>query len=103
EDGAMYGPDAVGEQKLAEKLMGELPPSSVLIGDRNFGVFSVVWQAALLGHEGVIRLTRIRAEKIHRDLQMGSDQRVVWKATRFDRMGHPDLPEKAKLQGRLVV
>src|SRR6202142_3741538 len=69
EYGAMYGPHAVGEQKLGEKLMAVLPPSSVLIADRNFGIFSVMWRAAQLGHDVVIRLTRVRAEKIHRELK----------------------------------
>jgi hypothetical protein len=103
EYGAMYGPDAVGEQELAEKLMGELPPYSVLIADRNFGVFSVMWQAALLGHDVVIRLTQARAEKIQRSLKAGSEQRVVWEATRADQMKHKDLPEEAKVRGRLIV
>lgn len=43
--GPMYGEEAVSEQALAEPLIDELPPASVLIGDRNFGVFSVMWHA----------------------------------------------------------
>jgi hypothetical protein len=43
EYGAMYGPHATGEQKLGEKLMAALSPSAVLIADRNFGIFSVIW------------------------------------------------------------
>jgi hypothetical protein len=48
--GAMYGPDAVSEQGLAEVLIDQLPPSSVLIGDRNFGIFAVAWRAHTRGH-----------------------------------------------------
>lgn len=103
EYGAMYGPRAVGEQKLGEKLMAALPPSSVLIADRNFGIFSVMWQAAQRGHDVVIRLTRVRAEKIHRELKTGSDRQVVWEPTRHDRLSNKDLPEGAKLKGRLLV
>jgi hypothetical protein len=103
EYGAMYGPNAVGEQKLGEKLMAALPPSAVLIADRNFGIFSVMWQAAQLGHDVVIRLTKVRAEKIHRDLKTGSDRQVVWEPTRHDRLSNKDLPQAAKLQGRLLV
>jgi hypothetical protein len=103
EYGAMYGSNAVGEQKLGEKLMAALPPSAVLIADRNFGILSVMWQAAQRGHDVVIRLTRVRAEKIHRDLQRGSDERVVWEPTREDRRNNKDLPEAAKLQGRLLM
>ena len=43
--GPMYGAEAVSEQRLAEPLIDGLPPASVLIGDRNFGVFSVMWHA----------------------------------------------------------
>jgi hypothetical protein len=39
--GAMYGPDAASEQGLAEALIDQLPPLSVLIGDRNFGIFAM--------------------------------------------------------------
>jgi hypothetical protein len=103
EYGAMYGPNAVGEQKLGEKLMAALPPSAVLIADRNFGIFSVMWRAAQLGHDVVIRLTRVRAEKIRRGLKTGSDERVVWEPTRDDRRNNKDLPEAAEIQGRLLV
>jgi hypothetical protein len=103
EYGAMYGPHAVGEQKLGEKLMAVLPPSSVLIADRNFGIFSVMWRAAQLGHDVVIRLTRVRAEKIHRELKTGSDRQVAWEPTRHDRLSNKDLPEGATLKGRLLV
>jgi hypothetical protein len=103
EYGAMYGPHAVGEQKLGEKLMAALPPSSVLIADRNFGIFSVMWQASQRGHDVVIRLTRVRAEKIHRELKTGSDRQVAWEPTRHDRLSNKDLPEGAQLKGRLLV
>jgi hypothetical protein len=101
--GPMYGPNAVGEQQLSEQLMRALPPSSVVIGDRNFGVFSVVWQAGLLKQDVVLRMTRSRAAKLHGDLSVGSDWPIMWEATRFDRMSHPDLPAGARVGGRLVV
>jgi hypothetical protein len=103
EYGAMYGPHATGEQKLGEKLMAALPPSAVVIADRNFGIFSVIWQAAQLGHDVVIRLTEARAGKMQRDLKTGSDERVVWEPTRHDRLSNQDLPEGARLEGRLLV
>lgn len=59
--GPMYGPKAVGEQELAEALIDRLPESSVLIGDRNFGVFSVAWHAHKCGHKVLVRLTEPRA------------------------------------------
>ena len=70
--GPMYGPAAVSEQGLAEALIERLPPASILIGDRNFGVFSVAWCAHSQGHEMVVRLTAPRA----RALAAGSDLKV---------------------------
>jgi putative transposase len=57
EFGPMYGNEAVSEQALAEPLIDKLPPESVLIGDRNFGVFSVAWHARSQGHRVLVRTT----------------------------------------------
>jgi hypothetical protein len=62
--GPMYGPEAVSEQALAEQASQPLPKSSVIVGDRNFGVFSVAYQAHTQGHDIVIRLTAVRAQNI---------------------------------------
>jgi putative transposase len=43
--GAMYGPEAVSQQELAEKAMDSLPERSVILGDRNFGIFSIAYAA----------------------------------------------------------
>jgi len=40
--GPMYGDQAVSEQELAAQGIGQLPPGSVVVADRNFGVFSTV-------------------------------------------------------------
>ncbi len=80
--GPMYGPEAVSEQGLAERLIDQLPPASVLIGDRNFGVFSVLWHAHRQGHAVLTRLSASRARRLGGgDLPaVGSDRRVVWEA-----------------------
>ena len=49
--GPMYGTEAVSEQSLAEKAMDALAPGSVVMGDRNFGVFSMAWAAQLSSSE----------------------------------------------------
>lgn len=103
EYGAMYGRQATGEQKLGERLMAALPPSAILVADRNFGIFSVMWRAAQLGHDVVIRLTRLRAESIHRGLKKDTDQRVMWTPTREDRRSNKELPQAAQVEGRLLV
>jgi hypothetical protein len=101
--GPMYGPDAVSEQQLSEKLIDHLPPASVLIGDRNFGVFSVMWHACSHGHAVVVRLKQDRAAKLSSEVAVGVDRQVTWSPSAADRRAHPELPEGACLQGRLVV
>jgi hypothetical protein len=102
--GAMFGPSAVSEQGLAEALMDRLPPSSVLIGDRNFGIFAVAWRAHSHGHAVLVRLTEARAKRLSGGgLIAGSDQKVIWEPSRDDRRAHPDLPPEARIEGRLIV
>jgi putative transposase len=59
--GPMYGPHAVSEQALTEQLLDRLPPQSVLMGDINFGVFSVAFAAAQRGHDMLLRMQPNRA------------------------------------------
>ena len=104
EFGPMYGSAAVSEQELAEPLIGRLPPGSVLIADRNFGVFSVAWCAHRRGHAVVVRMTAARARRLAGgDLNVGSDRPVVWQPSRDDRRAHPDLPAPARIEGRLIA
>lgn len=102
--GAMYGPHAVSEQGLAETLIDRLPPLSVLIGDRNFGVFSMAWRAHNGGHAVLVRLTEARAKRLSGGaLTPDGDRRVTWEPSREDRRAHPELPAEARIQGRLIV
>jgi hypothetical protein len=102
--GAMYGPEAVSEQGLAETLIDRLPSSSVLIGDRNFGIFAVAWRAHSQGHAVLVRLTEARAKRLSEgELTPGSDRKVSWEPSRDDRRTHPALPTEARVDGRLIV
>jgi hypothetical protein len=104
EFGPMYGSAAVSEQGLSEPLIERLPPGSVLIADRNFGVFSVAWCAHRRSHAVVVRMTEARARRLSGgDLSVGSDRNVVWQPSRDDRRAHPDLPVAAHIEGRLIV
>lgn len=104
EFGPMHGPHAVSEQQLLESAIGRLPSGSVVIGDANFGVFSVAYAGAQSGHPVLLRLTALRAQHIAGGrLQDGIDRPVVWRASRWDRKSHPDLPADACVRGRLIV
>jgi len=102
--GPMNGPDAVSEQYLLEKTIGRLPAGATVIGDANFGVFSVAWAGQQSGHPVLLRLTSVRARHLAgEELQDGMDRPVVWKPSRDDRRSHPGLPADACLRGRLIV
>lgn len=102
--GPMYGAKAVSEQALAQKAMTHLPRGSVIIGDRNFGIFSVAYQAHTQGHGVIIRLTAVRAKKIAgAAISRGTDKPVQWHSSRWDRKKNPDLPAGASVPGRLIA
>jgi hypothetical protein len=102
--GPMYGPAAVSEQALAEALIDRLPALSVLIGDRNFGTFTVAWRAHNSGHTVLVRLTEPRARRLNGgELTPDSDRKVRWLPSREERRVHPHLPADACIEGRLIV
>jgi hypothetical protein len=103
--GPVYGPKAVSEQALTEQILDRLPHHSVLMGDINFGVFSVVFAAIRRGHDILLRLQPNRAGVVGRglSLQSGLDQQVCWRPSAYERKQHPDLPADACVRGRLIV
>lgn len=103
--GPAHGSDAVSEQSLAEELIDQLAPASVLIGDRNFGVFSVLWRAHRQGHRVLTRLTADRARRLAGGTlpEPGSDVKLLWKPSPHDRRAHPQIPAEACIAGRLVA
>lgn len=102
--GAMHGAEAVSEQALLERAIDRLPSGSTVIGDANFGVFSVAYGADQRGHPVVLRLTAERARRLAGGpLQHGINRALVWKPSRDDRRNHPELPSEACVRGRLIV
>ena len=102
--GPMYGPDAVSEQGLLETAIGRLPAGATVIGDSNFGVFSVAWTATQKGYPVLLRLTSLRASRLAGEAPKDeTDCEIVWKPSRADRKAHPELPPDACVKGRLIV
>jgi putative transposase len=102
--GPMHGPEAVSEQALLERSIDRLPRGSAVIGDANFGVFSVAWAATTRGYPVLLRLTVARAQRLAGEtLRDGIDRHLMWKPSAADRKSHPDLPADACLSGRLIV
>ncbi|MBA2702417.1 MAG: IS4 family transposase [Blastocatellia bacterium] len=101
--GPMYGPRAVSEQALAAQVMSGLPAGSVILGDSNFGVFSVAYRAGQLGQRVLLRLTEARAKKLLGKLPPpGFEGPIQWMPSRADRRSLPGLPRHACLEGRLI-
>lgn len=102
--GALYGDEAVSEQALAEQAVERLPGNAVVLGDGNFGIFAFAYTVQQSQRPMIFRLTSVRARKIlGSELANGTDRRVVWQASRWDRDAHPKLPEQAEIEGRVIV
>ena len=103
--GPMYGSEAVSEQALTEQILERLPDQSVLMGDINFGVFSVAFAATQQGHDILLRLQPNRAAVVERGLPLASglDREVCWRPSDYERRRHPDLHADACVRGRLIV
>ena len=102
--GAMYGPAAVSEQELAEKSLDGLPRGALVIGDRNFGIFSIAWAAQQRGLRVLIRMTEARAHKLLGvPISAEGEWRIAWKASRFDARRHGGMPADACVEGRLIA
>jgi hypothetical protein len=97
--GRMYGDNAVGEVELSAGLLKRLPERSVLLADRNFGVFGFAWQAWQSGHDFVLRLTEERFRPLMRAAErVGEGEwELVWRPSVSNRRSDPELPADARV------
>jgi putative transposase len=101
--GPFYGDGAVSEQSLAEEALERLPPEAMVLADGNFGIFAFAYAVQQSRRPMVLRLTEARAKRILGGPLRETDQQVIWRISRWDRAAHPQLPEEAEVQGRLIV
>ena len=102
--GPMYGPKAVSEQELAAQSMERLPAGSVILGDRNFGVLWVAYEAQRRSLGVIVRLTEVRARKLWGEPISREGEKVVeWKASRWDGGKKHRVPGEARVSGRLIA
>ena len=101
--GPVNGAEATSEQALCEQAIQALPAGSVVVADRNFGVFSVAYAAQGRGIAVVLRMTDVRARKLAGPISQPGEYPVVWKASRWDGAKHRQWPEEAAVEGRLVA
>jgi hypothetical protein len=97
EVGAMYGPAADSELSLSLRLLPRIPANSILMADRNFGVFSFVHAAAGSGHDVLVRLTEVRFKSLIRSAQpiAAGLWRLQWTPSKHDRKTNPSLAPDA--------
>ena len=108
EIGAMYGPQAESEIDLTKKILRRLPAKSIVLADRNFGVFAVAHAAVQSGHYLLFRLTQPRFKALLRRAKPlaseGQGQRrwqLTWKPSKKDRKSHPELAADASVEAIL--
>lgn len=102
--GAVFGATASSEQKLAAAALAQVPAGATILADRNFGVFSMAWEAHRRGLGVVVRLTKERAYKLHGGpLSQAGQSAVEWKPSRHDRPQAAAWPQDAAVQGRLIA
>jgi hypothetical protein len=102
--GPMNGPEAVSEQALAERAMQSVPAGSVLVGDRNFGIFSTAYSAQQRRLGVVLRLTQARAKALAgHPISCQGDDPVCWRPSRWDGKGKRVWSADANLPGRLIA
>ncbi len=103
--GSAQGATSLSEQALAAQFMLQTLPDTLFVGDRNFGVFSVVQAVRHSRGACLFRLTKVRARKLARAaglrLAEGLDVPVTWAATAHDQCqaGYSREP----VAGRLLV
>ena len=104
--GPLNGRQAVSEQALAERAMQHVPVGSVIVGDRNFGIFSTAYSAQQRGLAVVVRLTAVRAKSkslLGGPICRAGDFPICWRPSRWDGKGKGGWPEGAGVEGRLIV
>jgi len=102
--GPLNGRHAVSEQALAERALEHVPAGSVIVGDRNFGIFAMTYCAQQRGHNVVMRLTAVRAKSLRGGpISRQGDYPVCWRASRWNGRGKRRWPADARVEGRLIA
>ena len=99
---ALEGAMQQSEQSMAWTLIETAAAFTLWIGDRNFGVWSVVAQAVRYRQDVLVRLTRARATKLARGQPMhsGEDRLIQWSPSHSDQA--PPGTARLALSGRLI-
>ena len=103
EIGALTGSKQAGEIQLFKKLINRLPKGSKLMGDRNFGIYTVAKLSQEQGLDVVLRLTEMRAKKINGGkIPVRCVKDVIWYPSRDDLKANPELDGSESVSGKLI-
>lgn len=95
---------AVGEQTLSLQLLAQLGPKTLIVADRNFGIFFLAQAVVDASAQLLVRLTESRARKMAREQGLpwrrSLDRPFQWSPSSKDR-ANPDSPHQT-LEGRLL-
>lgn len=99
---AIEGAITQSEQALAWVVIENAIAFTIWIGDRNFGVWSVVAQAVRFNQGVLVRLTKARAAKLAGKcpLSSGQERAVAWSPPSSDQT--PPGAERKPVRGRLI-
>jgi hypothetical protein len=105
EYGPMYGEDNECESSLTRKLLPRLPRYSLILGDGNFGIFIVAYEAKQASHDVLFRLSGPRFQALLRQARPVGKGRweVTWRPSREERAKYgADVPAEACVHGHLA-
>ena len=99
---AIQGAMQRSEQALAWSLIEQGAAFTLWIGDRNFGVWSVVAQAVRFRQDVLVRLTQARARKLcaGQPMHSGEQRLLQWHPSRHDQA--PPGTQRQGVSGRLI-
>ena len=98
----MDGAVTLSEQALFWRMLVEGAQWTIWVGDRNFGIWSVVAQARRYDQDVVVRLTKARAQRLKRNhpWRSGDDIPVEWSPSKHDQS--PPGTQRSTVSGRLI-
>lgn len=107
EIGPMYGSNAVSETALARACLARIPAGSVVLGDINFGIFSMAWNARQHQLGFLYRMNQSRFNALRAKATLLTDGpgcktwSLRWVPTSKERRTNPWLPAGAAVDVRL--
>lgn len=103
EVGPMYGENAVSETRLACRGLEKLPPNSLVMGDKGFGIFGVAYEADRCGQDFLFRMKKSNFQALIKKAELVSQSschktyRHRWVPSKHNRKTTPELPPEASL------